>query len=235
MGDGRSIETIGELRERMPAMHVVVVSLDDTPGFAQQALAAGATCYVLKDLAETDLPAAVRAASKGEEYLSEPVAARLRTARQALTEGRLSARETEVLRLIALGYTTIEIAHQLRLSPRTIETHRAHIYRKLELPNPRRARPLRASQRAALDVSTPTEASSAPNPGAGELRCYRCGDVIGAYEPMIALIAGTPVRTSRVALGVEQAIGKVCFHVDCFPRRYRGFRRACEHALDAVA
>jgi DNA-binding NarL/FixJ family response regulator len=133
MGETSSIEEIGRLQEATPATHVVAVSIDDTPGLAQQALATGATCFVLKDHAEADLPAAVRCASRGEEYVSERVATRLRAARQALTDGRLSARETEVLRLIALGYTTIEIAHQLRLSPRTIETHRAHIYRKLEL------------------------------------------------------------------------------------------------------
>ena len=133
MRDGSSVEAINDLRKLLPALHVVVVSVDDTPGFAQQALAAGASGYVLKDRADEDLPRAVQAAARGEEFVSEPVAGRLAQTRQTLTGGRLSSRETEVLRLIALGHTSSEIAQHLSLSPRTIETHRAHIHRKLEV------------------------------------------------------------------------------------------------------
>ncbi|HXD55325.1 MAG TPA: response regulator transcription factor [Solirubrobacteraceae bacterium] len=131
MPDGSSMETISDLRKQVPCLHVVVVSVDDTPGFAQQAMTAGASGYVLKDRADEDLPRAVAAAACGEEFVSEPVAKRLAQVRQSLTEGRLSSREAEVLRLIALGHTSSEIAKQLSLSPRTIETHRAHIHRKL--------------------------------------------------------------------------------------------------------
>ncbi len=133
MPDGSSIQTISDLRRRSPATHVVVVSMEDTPGFAQRALAAGASGYVLKELAADDLPDAVRAAAAGGEYVSEPVAERLSRSRAALTGGRLTSRETEVLRLIALGHTSTEIAERLSLSPRTIETHRAHIHSKLEM------------------------------------------------------------------------------------------------------
>jgi hypothetical protein len=59
--------------------------------------------------------------------------------------------------------------------------------------------------------------SPAGDAGAHETRCYRCGDVIGVYEPMIALIAGGPMRSSRTALGIERTLRTVCFHVDCFP------------------
>lgn len=131
MPNGSSLETIGQLRSRAPETQIVVVSMDDTPGFAQRALAAGARGYVLKDLADEDLGKAVRAAVRGEEYLSAPVARRIGALRVALSRGELSLRETEVLRLIALGYTSVEIARQLQLSPRTIETHRARIHRKL--------------------------------------------------------------------------------------------------------
>jgi two-component system response regulator NreC len=133
MPDGSSLETLGRLRRLLPGTHVIVVSVDDTPGYARRALAAGASGYVLKDRADADLPDAVRGAAAGEEFVSEPVAGQLARARQALTNGRLSSRETEVLRLIALGHTNAEIAEQLGLSPRTIETHRAHIHKKLEL------------------------------------------------------------------------------------------------------
>ncbi len=133
MPDGSSIQTLSDVRRRNPATHVVVVSIEDAPGFAQRALAAGASGYVLKDLAADDLPAAVLAAAAGEEFVSQPVAERLSRSRHALTDGRLTSRETEVLRLIALGYTSSEIADRLSLSPRTIETHRAHIHGKLEM------------------------------------------------------------------------------------------------------
>jgi two-component system response regulator NreC len=133
MPSGSSLETIVNLRDHNPETRIVVVSVEDTPGFAQRALAAGANAYVLKDLAVEDLPAAVRAAARGEEYLSGPIASRLAALRHTLARGELSLRETEVLRLIALGHTSVEIASQLGLSPRTIETHRARIHRKLNL------------------------------------------------------------------------------------------------------
>ena len=133
MRGGSSIDAIATLRNQAPATHIVVLSADDAPGFAQRALSAGACGFVLKEMAVEDLADAVRAASRGEEYLSEPVAERLAALRHATARGDLTLRETEVLRLIALGYTSVEVARQLHLSPRTIETHRARIHRKLGL------------------------------------------------------------------------------------------------------
>jgi len=77
MPDGSSIETIGKLRERVPDTQIVVLTMDDSPVFAQHSLAAGALGFVLKDLADSDLPQAVRAAARGEEYVSPRVAPRL--------------------------------------------------------------------------------------------------------------------------------------------------------------
>ena len=68
------------------------------------------------------------------EYVSPRIAGRLATVRRSLTAERLSTREVEVLRLLALGHTSVEIASRLHLSPRTVESHRARIHRKLELP-----------------------------------------------------------------------------------------------------
>jgi two-component system response regulator NreC len=81
-------------------------------------------------MADSDLPPAVRRAWHGERYLSPLIAAKL-----GETGGRdkLTPREREVLRLISLGHTSVEIAEKLGLSPRTIETHRARIHRKLGL------------------------------------------------------------------------------------------------------
>ena len=130
---GASIEAIRSLSERAPETAIVVVTMEDSPVFAQRALAAGALGYVSKDLADEELPQAVRQAAAGEQYMSPRVAARLDALQQALTDNKLTQREVEVLRLIALGHTSVEIARQLHLSPRTIETHRAHIHRKLGL------------------------------------------------------------------------------------------------------
>ncbi len=133
MPDGSAMEMLGELRSRSPQTQIVVVSIDDTPGFAQRALAAGATGFVLKELADEDLAKAIYAAAQGDEYLSAPVARRLAALRRARTDGRLTAREAEVLRLIALGHTNVEIARQLGVSSRTVETHRANVHGKLGL------------------------------------------------------------------------------------------------------
>ncbi|HTA14684.1 MAG TPA: response regulator transcription factor, partial [Solirubrobacteraceae bacterium] len=81
---------------------------------------------------DSDLPAAVRDASCGKRYVSPLLAVKLHGGKPAESD-KLSPREREVLRLIALGHTSVEIANKLGLSPRTIETHRARIHRKLGL------------------------------------------------------------------------------------------------------
>lgn len=128
---GSSIEAISRLRERSPVTHIVVMTMNESPAFAQRAFAAGAVGFVTKDLADEELPTAVRAAARGEEFVSPRVAARLDALHRTLTDEALSPREVEVLRLIALGHTSVEIARRLHLSPRTVETHRAHIHTKL--------------------------------------------------------------------------------------------------------
>jgi two-component system, NarL family, response regulator NreC len=130
---GSCIDTIGQLRERIPDTEIVVLTMEHSPILAQRALTAGASGYVTKDQADSELPDALRAALRGEQFVSPPVAARLETLHRSLTENTLTAREVEVLRLIALGHTSVEIARKLHLSPRTVETHRAHIHRKLGL------------------------------------------------------------------------------------------------------
>jgi two-component system response regulator NreC len=131
--NGSSIETIRQLRARAPHTEVVVLTMDESPVFAQQALDAGAIGFVLKDRADSELLAAVRSAAHGEEFVSSRVAAGLSALRRAVSADGLSPRETEVLRLIALGHTNAEIGAKLHLSRRTVETHRARIHRKLGL------------------------------------------------------------------------------------------------------
>jgi two-component system response regulator NreC len=133
MPSGSSVETISRLRELAPDMQIVVMTMEENPVFAQRAFAAGALGFVAKDLADAELPQAVRAAARDEEFVSPRIAARLDALQSSLTADALSPREVEVLRLIAFGHTSVEIARKLHLSPRTVETHRANIHRKLGL------------------------------------------------------------------------------------------------------
>jgi two-component system response regulator NreC len=127
------LEAIPRLREDAPDTKIVVLTMQDDPGFARQALQSGALGFVLKEAADEELLEAIRLAAVGETYLNPRVGARLATqpSQPAGPPDDLSEREVEVLRLIALGYTNTEIAQQLYLSTRTVETHRAHIQQKL--------------------------------------------------------------------------------------------------------
>jgi two-component system response regulator NreC len=106
--------------------------MQSDPEIARKALRAGATGFVLKEAAEAELIQAVRLAAAGRTYLNPELGAKL--AAQAPPEtgppDDLSTRELEVLKLIALGHTNAEIAAQLYLSVRTVESHRAHIQQK---------------------------------------------------------------------------------------------------------
>lgn len=133
MPGGSSIETIGKLRGSAPDTQVVVLTMENNPVFAQHALATGALGFVLKDRADSELGDAVRAVACGEEYIGPRVAARIGAVRGSVIDGELSSREVEVLRLIALGHTSVEIAGKLRISPRTVESHRARVHSKLGL------------------------------------------------------------------------------------------------------
>jgi two-component system response regulator NreC len=131
---GRSaISAIARLRERVPDTQIVVLTGQREPVFVQRALSAGAIGFVSKEAAEHDLPAAIRSAARAERFVSDNVAAGLEASKRSFAEDRLTAREVEVLRLIALGHTSAEVARTLALSPRTVETHRARIHKKLGL------------------------------------------------------------------------------------------------------
>lgn len=130
---GSGIETLARMSRAMPATSIVVLTMNDDPACARRALDNGALGLVLKEMADSDLPPAVRSASRGKRYVSPLLAAKLNGGQGATDTGKLTPREREVLRLIALGHTSVEIADKLGLSPRTIETHRARIHRKLGL------------------------------------------------------------------------------------------------------
>jgi two-component system, NarL family, response regulator NreC len=133
MPGGSSIEAIGQLRARVPETAIVVVTMEDSPAYARAAIDAGAVGYVLKEHAAHDLAVAVRCAARGEEYVSARVGARLDALHAPVDDDGMSPREVEMLRLIALGFTSAEISEKLDLSRRTVESQRKRIHRKLGL------------------------------------------------------------------------------------------------------
>jgi len=133
MAGALTIESIPALREEFPDTQIVMLTMEQEPAFAREALAAGAIGYVLKDAAEHELVEAVRNAAAGRSYLTPRLGARIAAEPESGAPDDLSEREVEVLRLIALGHTNTEIAGQLYLSVRTVETHRSHIQQKLGL------------------------------------------------------------------------------------------------------
>ena len=134
-GEPTSLEAIPRVTDVSPGTRVVVLTMQEDPVFAREALRAGAVGYVLKEAADSELVEAVRRAAVGETYLNPRLGAALATA-PAASDGPpddLTEREAEVLRLVGLGHTNAEIAGQLYLSVRTVESHRARIGQKLGL------------------------------------------------------------------------------------------------------
>jgi two-component system response regulator NreC len=132
MPEGSSLEAIPVLCQDVPQTAIVVLTMQNDPSFARQALQAGALGFVLKEAADDELLGAIKLAAEGETYLNPRLGARL-AAQPATPSGPpddLSERELEVLKMIALGHTNSEIASTLYLSVRTVESHRAHIQQK---------------------------------------------------------------------------------------------------------
>jgi two-component system response regulator NreC len=131
------LEGVPKLLHEHPDVKVLILSMQDDPRYLREAFSVGASGYVLKEAADTEVVTAIREVAAGGRYVHPELGARLiaaeaDAARQA-EEDPLSDREREVLRLLALGYTNQEIAKQLFISVRTAETHRAHVMQKLRL------------------------------------------------------------------------------------------------------
>jgi DNA-binding NarL/FixJ family response regulator len=127
------VEAIKELRRTAPTVRVLVLTTFDTDRDVLPAIEAGATGYLLKDTPRAELLRAVRAAHRGEAVLSPAVAGRLMGQVGRPEQEVLSARELEVLRLVAAGSTNRESAQKLFISEATVKTHLLHIYAKLEV------------------------------------------------------------------------------------------------------
>jgi two-component system response regulator NreC len=131
------IEATRSILKEAPETKVLVLSMEDDPRYVREAFAAGASGYVLKEAADSELVEAIRQVGAGGRYVHPELGARLVSAeaqeRVRAELDPLSEREHEVLRLLALGHTNQEIGEMLFLSVRTVETHRSHIMQKLRL------------------------------------------------------------------------------------------------------
>jgi DNA-binding NarL/FixJ family response regulator len=126
-------EAIPELLHVAPATRILVVSSQTAPSAVRRAISAGACGYIPKRASDTELVDAIRRVAKGERYVEPDLGAQLVVADDEPALEPLSERERDVLHLLALGHTNQEIGKKFFISVRTVDTHRAHIMRKLRL------------------------------------------------------------------------------------------------------
>lgn len=128
------LEGLPQVLARRPGILVLVLSMNDDVDDVRQAFDAGASGFVVKSAADEELIRAIRAVRVGERYVDPGLGAKLaQPSRSSGPVDDLSPREREVLRLLALGYTNQEVAEQLVVSVRTVESHRAHVMNKLRV------------------------------------------------------------------------------------------------------
>lgn len=132
------IEATRQVLAASPTTAVLVLTVHDDVAYLRRAFDAGARGYLVKDAADVELVLAVRCIASGDEYVHPRLGAALlapeaATARPSGPGGELSEREVDVLRMVALGHTNADIAAELYVSVRTVETHRAHVQQKLGL------------------------------------------------------------------------------------------------------
>lgn len=125
------VGAITAIKKKRPLANILVLTTYDSDADIVRAIEAGATGYLLKDTPREDLFRAIRSAAKGESVLTPTVAARLMTRMRAPAEENLSAREIEVLQLVAKGASNKEIGKTLHISTATVKTHLIHIFNKL--------------------------------------------------------------------------------------------------------
>jgi DNA-binding NarL/FixJ family response regulator len=133
------LQIAARLRDTSPEPRVLILSMHDNAEYVLESVRAGAHGYLLKDTAATELRSAIRTICRGESYFSPPIASRLREALRGEHEthagslAQLTGREREVLLGVVRGRTNKEIAGELGISHRTVETHRESLMRKLKI------------------------------------------------------------------------------------------------------
>jgi two-component system response regulator NreC len=141
MGGMSGLSATREIRKQLPDTRVLALTMHEDPEYVRQMLDAGASGYVIKKATSTELAVAIRAVHRGELYIHSSLAATLLghvitaptgSSRQTGIE-KLSDREKQVLRLVAQGYSSRQIAEKLFLSVRTVDTYRARLIEKLDL------------------------------------------------------------------------------------------------------
>jgi DNA-binding NarL/FixJ family response regulator len=145
MPNGKGLGEIQEIHRLAPSTRVIVLTMHDDPAYLRTALALGAAGYVVKSAADTELVTAIRAVFRGRTFVDAQHAMDLEPSTTTGTAGnatagpsplqRLSAREREVLTLVAQGHTNQSIADRMDLSVKTIESYRARMMEKLQLDN----------------------------------------------------------------------------------------------------
>jgi two-component system, NarL family, response regulator NreC len=138
---GGGLDALSTLRRLVPSARILILTMHDDPQYLRQALKHGAGGYVLKKAADTELLSAIHAVLRGEVYvhpsmtrvLLEDMLPAVQPIEKEDAWSNLSEREQEVLNMVALGYTSAEIAEQVSLSAKTVETYRARGMEKLGL------------------------------------------------------------------------------------------------------
>jgi DNA-binding NarL/FixJ family response regulator len=131
-----ALESLKEIVANCPGVRVIVLTLQENEEYAVQAFRSGAAGYIPKSAASAELEVAIKAVASGENYLASELSKQavlkyLKDPRAFLSE--LTARQAEVLKMIAEGHATKEIAQRLNISVKTVETHRAQIMERLNI------------------------------------------------------------------------------------------------------
>ena len=127
------IAAIAEIHEKQPNVRMLVLSMYDTVDFVKRTVASGACGYLMKDAPPFELEQAVRTVMATGSYFSPAIAQRLLQPSEPTADDELTNRQVEILRLIAQGRASKEIAYELGLSPKTVDVHRARIMERLQL------------------------------------------------------------------------------------------------------
>ena len=141
MPDRNGIEATREIKQRQPEVKVLILTMHENEAYLFQSLRAGASGYMMKESADTDLIQAIRTVQGGRFYLSAAAQAmmvgdylqRVHTGEEKDSYNDLTEREREILKLVAEGLTNNQIAERLVISPKTVDTHRTHVMDKLNL------------------------------------------------------------------------------------------------------
>lgn len=141
MPDMNGIEATRQVKKLLPDIKVLILTMHEHDEYIFQALRAGASGYMLKEAADTELISALRVIQSGQFYLSPTAQSvmvgdylqRVRTGEEKDSYSTLTEREREILKLVAEGFTNNQIAEKLVISPKTVDTHRTHIMDKLNL------------------------------------------------------------------------------------------------------